>query len=59
MLRMKLYHIVKNPTRYTTIGDRVPKGILLCGPSDVGKTSIVNAIANESNVDVFYSMFNI
>ncbi len=46
---------LKNPAKYRRIGARTPKGVLLIGPSGVGKTLLARAVAGEANVP-FFSM---
>lgn len=46
---------LKNPAKYKAVGARTPKGVLLVGPSGVGKTLLAKAVAGEANVP-FYSM---
>src|SRR3990167_5067099 len=46
---------LKNPTKYTKIGARTPKGVLLFGPAGVGKTLLARAVAGETGVP-FFSM---
>ena len=41
---------LKNPDRYTRLGARIPKGILLVGPPGTGKTLIAKAVAGEAGV---------
>ena len=46
---------LKNPKKYADVGARVPKGVLLVGPSGTGKTMLARAVAGEANVP-FLSM---
>lgn len=46
---------LKNPGKYRKIGARTPKGVLLMGPSGVGKTLLARAVAGEAGVP-FFSM---
>ena len=46
---------LKNPGKYKAVGARTPKGVLLVGPSGVGKTLMARAVAGEAGVP-FYSM---
>ncbi len=46
---------LKNPAKYTKVGARAPKGVLLVGPAGVGKTLLARAVAGEANVP-FFSM---
>jgi len=44
---------LKNPNKYRRLGARIPKGVLLIGPSGVGKTLLARAIAGEADVPFF------
>ena len=51
----EIVDFLKNPQKYLKMGARVPKGVLLVGPSGVGKTLLAKAVAGEANVP-FFSM---
>ncbi|MBU1322913.1 AAA family ATPase, partial [Patescibacteria group bacterium] len=56
--KMELEEIVdflKHPKKYKAMGARTPKGVILIGPSGVGKTLLARAVAGESGV-TFFSM---
>ena len=44
---------LKNPQKYTSVGARIPKGILLVGPPGTGKTLLGKAVAGEAGVPFF------
>lgn len=46
---------LKHPAKYKAVGARTPKGVLLVGPSGVGKTLLAKAVAGEAGVP-YYSM---
>jgi cell division protease FtsH len=52
---MEIVDFLKHPEKYHKMGARAPKGVLLVGPSGVGKTLLAKAVAGEANVP-FYSM---
>lgn len=52
---VEIVDFLRNPEKYRKLGARIPKGVLLVGPSGVGKTLLARAIAGEANVP-FYSV---
>ena len=50
---VELVDFLKNPRKYTELGARIPKGVLLVGPPGTGKTLLAKAVAGESSVPFF------
>ncbi len=50
----EIVEFLKNPTKFTELGAKIPRGALLMGPTGVGKTLLARAVAGEANVPFFH-----
>jgi cell division protease FtsH len=50
---VEIIQFLRDPKKYTRLGGRIPKGVLLMGPPGTGKTLLARGVAGEANVPFF------
>ena len=56
---VEVVDFLKDPKKYTKLGGKIPKGVILVGPPGTGKTLLARAVAGEADVLFQYQWFRL